>query len=67
MTAIVRNPDAVMPHERLSVVKGDVFEAASLTDALRGHEVVRPLCFWAGRCRALWQEIVRDVITFLPL
>jgi putative NADH-flavin reductase len=40
VTAIVRNPDAVAAHQRLSVVKGDVFEAAALVDALRGHDVV---------------------------
>jgi uncharacterized protein len=40
VTAIVRNPDAVAQHERLSVVKGDVFETAALVDALRGHDVV---------------------------
>jgi uncharacterized protein len=40
VTAIARNPDAVAAHERLSVVKGDVFEAAALVDALRGHDGV---------------------------
>ncbi len=39
-TAIVRNPDAVTPHERLAVVKGDVFDAVPLADALRGHDAV---------------------------
>jgi uncharacterized protein len=36
VTAIVRNPVAVVRHERLTVVKGDVFE----TEALRGHDAV---------------------------
>jgi uncharacterized protein len=40
VTAIVRNPDAVAPHERLTVVKGDVFDTAALTEALRGHDAV---------------------------
>jgi uncharacterized protein len=40
VTAIVRTPDAVTPHERLTIVKGDVFESAALTEALRGHDVV---------------------------
>jgi uncharacterized protein len=40
VTVIVRTPDAVAPHERLTVVKGDVFETAKLTEALRGHDVV---------------------------
>jgi uncharacterized protein len=40
VTAIVRNPVAVVPHERLTVVKGDVFETAALTEALRGHDAV---------------------------
>jgi uncharacterized protein len=40
VTAIVRNPDAVTPHERLTVVKGDVFDTPSLTEALRGHDAV---------------------------
>jgi uncharacterized protein len=40
VTAIVRNPDVVAARERLSVVKGDVFETAALVDALRGHDVV---------------------------
>jgi uncharacterized protein len=40
VTAIVRNPDAVAAHDRLTVTKGDVFEAAALTDSLRGHDVV---------------------------
>jgi uncharacterized protein len=40
VTAIVRNPDAVAAHDRLTVTKGDVFEPAALTDSLRGHDVV---------------------------
>ncbi|WP_169793711.1 NAD(P)-dependent oxidoreductase [Novosphingobium fuchskuhlense] len=38
VTAIVRNPGAVSPHERLTVKKGDVFDTGSLADALRGHD-----------------------------
>jgi uncharacterized protein len=40
VTAIARNPDAVPAHERLTVVKGDVFDTAGLTEALRGHDAV---------------------------
>jgi uncharacterized protein len=40
VTAIVRNPDAVTAHDRLTVIKGDVFDTAGLTDALRGHDAV---------------------------
>jgi uncharacterized protein len=40
VTAIVRSPDAATAHERLTVVKGDVFETAALTEALRGHDAV---------------------------
>jgi putative NADH-flavin reductase len=40
ITAIVRTPEAVTAHHRLTVVKGDVFDAAGLTEALRGHDVV---------------------------
>jgi uncharacterized protein len=40
VTAIVRTPEALTAHERLTVVKGDVFEAAGLTETLRGHDVV---------------------------
>jgi uncharacterized protein len=40
VTAIVRTPDAVTAHERLTVVKGDVFDTAGLTEALRGHDAV---------------------------
>jgi uncharacterized protein len=40
VTAIVRTPDAVPPHERLTIVKGDVFDSAALIEALRGHDVV---------------------------
>lgn len=40
VTAIVRRPEALTAHERLMVVKGDVFEVASLTEALRGHDAV---------------------------
>jgi uncharacterized protein len=40
VTAIVRTPEAVTPHERLTVVKGDVFDVASLSDALRGHDAM---------------------------
>jgi uncharacterized protein len=40
ITAVARNPDAVTPHARLTVVKGDVFEADGLADALRGHDAV---------------------------
>ena len=40
VTAIVRSPGAVSAHARLTVVKGDVFDAAELTDALRGHDAL---------------------------
>jgi uncharacterized protein len=40
VTAIVRNPDAVTAQDRLTVVKGDVFDTAALTEALRGHDAV---------------------------
>jgi uncharacterized protein len=40
VTAIVRNLDAVVAHERLTVVKGDVFDTVALTDTLRGHDAV---------------------------
>jgi uncharacterized protein len=40
VTAIARTPDAVTAHERLNVVKGDVFETDALTEALRGHDTV---------------------------
>jgi uncharacterized protein len=40
VTAIARTPDAVTAHERLTVVKGDVFDTAGLTEALRGHDAV---------------------------
>jgi uncharacterized protein len=40
VTAIVRNPGAVTPHERLTVIQGDVFNTGPLTDALRGHDAV---------------------------
>jgi uncharacterized protein len=40
VTAIVRSPDAVTAHDRLTVVKGDVFETAALTEALREHDAV---------------------------
>jgi uncharacterized protein len=40
VTAIVRNPEAVAAHARLSVVKGDVFDTAGLTETLRGHDAV---------------------------
>jgi uncharacterized protein len=40
VTAIVRTPDAVAAHERLTIVKGDVFDAASLAEAMRGHDAV---------------------------
>jgi uncharacterized protein len=40
VTAIVRNPDAVEAQERLTVLKGDVFDTPALTEALRGHDAV---------------------------
>jgi uncharacterized protein len=40
VTAIVRNPDAVPSHDRLTVLKGDIFDPAALVDALRGHDAV---------------------------
>lgn len=40
VTAIVRSPEAVAAHDRLTAVKGDVFEATTLVDALRGHDTV---------------------------
>jgi uncharacterized protein len=40
VTAIVRTPDAVTAHERLTLVKGDVYDTAGLTETLRGHDVV---------------------------
>lgn len=40
VTAIVRTPEAVTAHARLTVVKGDVNDIPALTDALRGHDAV---------------------------
>jgi uncharacterized protein len=40
VTAIVRSPEAVTAHERLAVVRGDVFETVGLTEALKGHDAV---------------------------
>jgi uncharacterized protein len=40
VTAIARSPEAMTERERMTVVKGDVFDAAGLTEALRGHDVV---------------------------
>jgi uncharacterized protein len=40
VTAIVRTPDAGTAHERLTLVKGDVYDTAGLTETLRGHDVV---------------------------
>jgi uncharacterized protein len=40
VTAIARTPDAVAAHARLKVVKGDVFDTAALTEALRGQDAV---------------------------
>lgn len=40
VTVILRNPGAVTTHERLTSVKGDVFDTAALTEALRGHDAV---------------------------
>ncbi len=40
VTAIVRNPVAVPAHDRLTVVKGDVYDTAAITEALREHDVV---------------------------
>ncbi len=39
-TAIVRSPAAIPAHERLSLVRGDVFESAGLIEALKGHDAV---------------------------
>lgn len=40
ITAIVRNPDALAQHERLTIVMGDIFDASPLVEALRGHDAV---------------------------
>ncbi len=40
VTAIVRNPEAVAKHDRLTVVRGDVFDVPALTITLRGHDAV---------------------------
>ncbi len=41
VTALARRPEAVeIEHERLTVVKGDVYDVESLTAAMRGDEVV---------------------------
>ncbi len=40
VTAIARTPDALAPDERLTVVKGDVFDADHLAEVLRGHDTV---------------------------
>ena len=41
VTAIVRHPEKVMTHHaHLTVVQGDALNVNSLTEAIRGHEVV---------------------------
>jgi uncharacterized protein len=38
VTAIVRNPGAIDPHERLNIVKGDIADENALAESIRGHD-----------------------------
>jgi uncharacterized protein len=38
VTAIARNPDALVPHERLKIVKGDIADSTGLAAAISGHD-----------------------------
>ena len=40
VTAIVRHPEKLASHQRMTPVKCDVFDVAALTEAIRGHDVV---------------------------
>jgi uncharacterized protein len=40
ITAIVRDPAALNPHDRLTIVKGDIANGDSLAASLRGHDAL---------------------------
>jgi uncharacterized protein len=40
VTAFVRNPDGLTPDPHLRVVQGDLFDLATVVDAIRGHRAV---------------------------
>jgi putative NADH-flavin reductase len=40
VTAFARSPEKIVPHTRLRIVKGDVFDLAQVTDAVRGRDAV---------------------------
>lgn len=40
VTALVRHPEKLPPHERLSALRADVRDVAALTEQLRGHDAV---------------------------
>ncbi len=40
VTALVRHPEKLPTHERLSALRADVRDAAALTEQLRGHDAV---------------------------
>ncbi len=40
VTAFVRNPEGLTPDPHLRVIQGDVFDFATVVDAVRGHRAV---------------------------
>lgn len=40
VTAIVRHPEKLTPHDHMTPVKCDVFDVPALTEAIKGHDVV---------------------------
>jgi putative NADH-flavin reductase len=60
VTGIVRNPEKLPPHPKLTAVRGDVFDADGLAKLLAGHDVVISAVHFSASDPALLLQAIKD-------
>lgn len=65
VTAIVRHPDKIPPHDRLTAVAGDVYDSAALASLLRGHDVAISAFNPGWKDPTLYEDQVRGTTSII--
>lgn len=65
VTAILRHPEKLQGHDNVTAVRGDVYDADSLADALRGHEALISAFNPGWKNPDLYKDQVRGTATIL--
>jgi len=65
VTAILRHPEKLQGHDNVTAVRGDVYDADSLADALRGHEALISAFNPGWKNPDIYKDQVRGTATIL--